>query len=59
MKAIFDILDRGALSAVLTKEQKMRKVSNLLQKMKNEDLIYPIGSRNQTVWHIKQTGDKT
>lgn len=59
MKAIFDILDRGALSAVLTKEQKMRKVSNLLQKMKNEDLIYPIGSRNQTVWHIKQTDDQT
>lgn len=59
MKAIFDILDRGALSAVLTKEQKIRKVSNLLQKMKREDLIYPKGPRNQAVWHIKQTGNKT
>lgn len=58
MKAILEILDRGALSAVLTKEQKSRKVSNLLQKMRKEGLIFPTGSRNHTVWHIRQSTDE-
>ena len=55
MLELLEILDRGALSAVLTTEQKQRKVSNLLQKMKNENLILPVGPRNKTKWHIKKT----
>lgn len=53
MSELLEVLDRGALSAVLTENQKMRKVSNLLQKMKNDGLIYPDGLRRQTKWHIK------
>lgn len=55
MLELLEILDRGALSAILTAEQKQRKVSNLLQKMKNENLIYPVGPRNKTKWHIIKT----
>lgn len=55
MLELLEILDRGALSAVLTTEQKQRKVSNLLQKMKNENLIFPVGPRNKTKWHINKS----
>ena len=54
MWEILEVLDRGALSAVLTDVQKQRKVSNLLQKMKNENLIRPEGPRNKTRWHINK-----
>ena len=54
MWEILEVLDRGALSAVLTDVQKQRKVSNLLQKMKNENLIHPEGPRNKTRWHINK-----
>lgn len=50
---ILSVLDRGALSAVLTPKQKSKKVSNLLQKMKEEGLIYPDGSRRYAKWHLK------
>lgn len=52
MLELLEILDRGALSAVLTPTQKNRKVSNLLQKMKAEGTIVPIGPRNRAVWHL-------
>jgi hypothetical protein len=55
MLELLEILDRGALSAVLTTEQKQRKVSNLLQKLKNENLILPVGPRNKTKWYINKT----
>ena len=51
---LLEVLDRGALSAVLTADQKARKVSNLLQKMKKEGSIIPIGPRNKAKWHIKK-----
>lgn len=54
MWEILEVLDRGALSALLTDVQKQRKVSNLLQKMKNENLIHPEGPRNKTRWHINK-----
>lgn len=43
---------RGALSAVLKPEQKSRKVSNLLQKMKAEGSIIPKGPRNRAKWYL-------
>ena len=52
---LLDILDRGALSAILTSKQKARKVSNLLQKMKTEGIIEPIGPRNKAKWYIVET----
>ena len=52
MLELLEVLDRGALSAVLRPDQKARKVSNLLQKMKTEGLIIPIGPRNKTKWHL-------
>ena len=52
MPEILEILDRGALSAVLSPEQKARKVSNLLQKMKTDKVIYPVGPRNRAQWHL-------
>lgn len=54
MLELMEILDRGALSAVLTPEQKSRKVSNLLQKMKTDGLIVPVGPRNKTKWHLAE-----
>lgn len=53
MLELLAVLDRGALSAALSKTQKERKVSNLLQKMKRENLIYPAGARNRAKWHVK------
>lgn len=55
MIELLDILDRGALSAILTSKQKARKVSNLLQKMKTEGIIEPIGPRNKAKWYIVET----
>jgi len=52
MPEILEILDRGALSAVLSPEQKARKVSNLLQKMKADSIIYPVGPRNRAQWYL-------
>lgn len=52
MPEILEILDRGALSAVLSPEQKARKVSNLLQKMKADHIIYPVGPRNRAQWYL-------
>ena len=52
MPEVLEILDRGALSAVLSPEQKARKVSNLLQKMKTDKIIYPVGPRNRAQWHL-------
>ncbi len=56
---ILGVLDGGALSAVLTPEQKSRKVSNLLQKMKDEGLIEPEGSRRYAKWHRKEAPDQS
>lgn len=53
MLELLAVLDRGALSAALSETQKERKVSNLLQKMKRENLIYPAGARNRAKWHVK------
>ena len=50
---IFSVLDKGALPAVLDHEQKMKKVSNILQNMKSEEIIYPTGSRRYTKWRLK------
>lgn len=50
---IYDVLNKGALPAVLDDKQKMKKVSNILQKMKIEGLIYPKGSRRYTKWYLK------
>ena len=58
MPELLEVLDRGALSAVLTPAQKNRKVSNLLQKMKAEGSIVPEGPRNRTKWHLVKN-DKT
>ena len=55
MLELLDVLDRGALSAILTSAQKARKVSNLLQKMKAEGIIEPSGPRNKAKWHIVKT----
>ena len=52
MPELLDILDRGALSAVLSPGQKARKVSNLLQKMRIENQIEPRGPRNKAKWHL-------
>ncbi len=51
---IYDYLNRGALPAVLDEEQKSKKVSNLLQKMKKEGLIIPDGTRCNCKWKLKQ-----
>lgn len=58
MPELLEVLDRGALSAVLTPAQKNRKVSNLLQKMKADGSIVPEGPRNRTKWHLVKN-DKT
>lgn len=52
MPELLEVLDRGALSAVLTSVQKARKVSNLLQKMKAEGVVTPVGPRNKTRWNL-------
>ena len=49
---LLEVLDRGALSAGLSPEQKARKVSNLLQKMKAEKQVEPRGPRNKAKWHL-------
>ena len=51
-RELFAILDRGALSEVLTHEQKTKKVSNLLQKMKNEGIVEIEGTRGSAKWHL-------
>ena len=58
MPELLEVLDRGALSAVLTPAQKNRKVSNLLQKMKADGSIVPEGPRNRAKWHLVKN-DKT
>lgn len=55
MRELLSILDRGALSAVLSNQQKSRKVSNLLQKMKAEGTIGLQGIRGHATWHLKDT----
>ena len=52
MPELLEVLDRGALSAGLSPEQKARKVSNLLQKMKAEKQVEPRGPRNKAKWHL-------
>lgn len=47
---ILEILDKGALSDVLSQEQKSKKVTNLLQKMRREGYIYHTGSRRNGKW---------
>ena len=49
---LMDILDR-ALPNVLTDEQKSRKVSNLLQSMKNENIVKVEGKTRQSKWSLK------
>ena len=49
---LLEVLDRGALSAVLDDAQKSRKVSNLLQKMKQEGTIVPLGTRRHAKWAL-------
>ena len=51
-KELLDILDRGALPAYMNENQKSKRVSYLLQKMKAEGIIYNVGSRNHAVWHL-------
>lgn len=58
MPELLEVLDRGALSAVLSPDQKARKVSNLLQKMKNEGIVYPVGPRNKAKWHAAKSKTK-
>lgn len=58
MLELLEVLDRGALSAVLSPDQKARKVSNLLQKMKNEGIVYPVGPRNKAKWHAAKSKTK-
>ena len=55
MRELLAILDRGALSAVLTDQQKARKVSNLLQKMKAEGTIDLHGVKGHATWHLADT----
>lgn len=52
MRELFEVLNRGALSALLTDDQKSRKVSNLLQKMKREGSIYAVGERVHAKWYL-------
>ena len=49
---LMDILDR-ALPNVLTDEQKSRKVSNLLQAMKNENIVKVEGKTRHSKWSLK------
>ena len=49
---LMDILDR-ALPNVLTDEQKSRKVSNLLQSMKNENIVKVEGKTSHSKWSLK------
>lgn len=58
MPELLEVLDRGALSAVLSPDQKARKVSNLLQKMKNEGIVYPVGPRNKAKWYAAKSKTK-
>ena len=51
---IYELLDRGALSAALDEKQKSKKVSNLLQKMKREGVIIPEGMSSKSIWKLKQ-----
>ena len=57
MLELLDVLDRGALSAVLTPEQKARNVSNMLQKMRRENQIEPSGPRNKAKWHLLENSE--
>lgn len=54
MGELFSVLDRGALPNVLEEQKKRKKVSNLLQKMKAEGLIYPKGSRIHAIWYLSE-----
>ena len=53
-KELLEVLDKGALPAIASEQQKSRKVSYLLQKMKREGIIYPEGSRNHAKWYLKE-----
>ena len=49
---LLEVLDVGALPGHLSTEQKSRKLSNILQKMKKEGLVKPTGSRRYAVWSL-------
>jgi ATP-dependent DNA helicase RecG len=49
---LLEILDRGALPAFLTTQQKSKRVSNMLQKMRVAGLVYVEGSRRYSKWHL-------
>ena len=50
---LMEILEK-ALPDVLSEEQKLKKVSNLLQAMKKEGIIAVSGSNRYATWHINQ-----
>lgn len=52
MPELLEVLDRGALSGVLSEKQKARKVSYLLQKMKNDGIIRAEGIKSHAIWHL-------
>ena len=49
---LLEVLDVCALPGHLSTEQKSRKLSNILQKMKKEGLVKPTGSRRYAVWSL-------
>jgi ATP-dependent DNA helicase RecG len=51
---LLQVVDMGALSSLLTKEQKKRKVSNLIQKMKKDGLIDTDKVGRYAKWHLVQ-----
>ena len=53
-REILALLDRGALSANLSSELKSKKVSNILQRMKNDGLICPAGSYRYAKWCLPE-----
>ena len=57
MPELLEVLDRGALSAVLSPDQKARKVSNLLQKLRGEKIVFPVGPRNKPQWQLVGPGE--
>ncbi len=51
-KELVAVLDRGALPAYMDSQQKSKRVSYLLQKMKREGIVITEGSRNHAVWEL-------
>jgi ATP-dependent DNA helicase RecG len=49
---LLEVLDRGALPAFLNKQQKSKRVSNLLQKMKADGVVFVEGTRKCAKWHL-------